>query len=154
MCQTAEPQRKPDTNCVMCGKKHGGDYYVCDSCIMEYNLTKDQILNMGGSRDNSESIGNAPTKEAQKTTTKKPEVSPLPAQEEPDSSSHPSQGIDAKLDELIALMKENKDINDHSFIALCNIDSNIKTIKSIAVTMFTLFVFSAVILLLVYASNI
>lgn len=37
-------------NCVMCGKPHAGKYVVCGACITEFNLTQDQIEDMGGLR--------------------------------------------------------------------------------------------------------
>lgn len=40
------------SKCRMCGLLHNGKYVVCSACISEYNLTSDQITEMGGPRVN------------------------------------------------------------------------------------------------------
>lgn len=40
------------SKCRMCGLLHNGKYVVCSACISEYNLTSDQITEMGGLRVN------------------------------------------------------------------------------------------------------
>ncbi len=40
------------SKCRMCGLLHNGKYVVCSACISEYNLTSEQITEMGGLRVN------------------------------------------------------------------------------------------------------
>lgn len=64
-------------NCIMCGKEHTGDYYVCNACIAEYNLTNEQLLEMGGLRNKTENSENVSFKEntSQKNTMKSAQIS-------------------------------------------------------------------------------
>ena len=120
-------------NCVMCGKSHTGKYYVCDACISEYNFTKDQILEMGGLRDTSESTNNTNNTNNRIYTKNDPQ---RPVSKRPDASN----------------VLKRKDTDEYIYY-LRRIHNNISTIRTIMVVMFTLFIIAAVFILLGYASS-
>lgn len=87
--------------CIMCGKEHTGDYYVCNACITEYNLTEEQIMEMGGKRDKFE-INNSPKKSTDSTNTNKsPQVSPANSQKE--ITQKDNRGLNVLIGSMIAL---------------------------------------------------
>lgn len=157
--------------CVMCGKEHTGKYYVCDTCIYEYNLTDSQLYEMGGLREN-------PKEESPNETTAASEQEPQPTPSEPKSEQKPqalskkssvSPGTDLdlltdineKLDTLIEMQELNQKHNgtteeavtDDIVRALWNIAANVATLRNITMFMFVLFLVSSVIAILAIASG-
>lgn len=157
--------------CVMCGKEHTGKYYVCDTCIYEYNLTDSQLYEMGGLREN-------PKEESPNETTAASEQEPQPTPSEPKSEQKPqalskkssvSPGTDLdlltdineKLDTLIEMQELNQKHNgtteeavtDDIVRALWNIAANVATLRNITMFMFVLFLISSVIAILAIASG-
>mgnify|MGYP004551867871 FL=1 len=158
--------------CVMCGKEHTGKYYVCDTCIYEYNLTDSQLYEMGGLREN-------PKEESPDETTAASEQKPQPTPSEPKSETKPqalskkssiSPGatnldlltdINEKLDTLIEMQEQNQKHNattdeavtDDIVRALWNIAANVATLRNITMFMFVLFLISSVIAILAIASG-
>lgn len=170
---TKKEKKEPKTpvgdgkTCVMCGKKNAGKYYVCDACIFEYNLTQEQLNEMGGLREKSDQTSNLAT---QKNEPKKPEVqhnvekdeklSTYSKEETEDNYLRQLHNIDSKLDSLIEL--ENRNVSQNDRIdnamyddvvkALWSIAANIKTIKSITLFMFVLFIIGVIYAFLVTLS--
>ena len=156
--------------CVMCGKEHTGKYYVCDTCIYEYNLTDNQLYEMGGLREN-------PKEESPDEATAASEQEPQPTPSEPKSETKPqalskkssiSHGntdldlltdINEKLDTLIEMQELNQKHNgtteeavtDDIIRALWNIAANVATLRNITMFMFVLFLISSVIAILAIA---
>lgn len=59
-----------ETKCIMCGIPHTGKYVICDTCINEYNLTPEQITEMGGLRtdDTEDKSGNIKVNNSDEST--------------------------------------------------------------------------------------
>lgn len=118
----------PTENCLMCGKPHAGKYVICGACIAEYNLTREQIKEMGGLRQ-IESETEAPTLNPNKRNTVS--NTDLANQKTTQPSNPPT---DAQTDPYIHLItKLAKDIN---------------TIKSILFFYFTVTVIGIVVYIL------
>lgn len=157
--------------CVMCGKEHTGKYYVCDTCIYEYNLTDSQLYEMGGLREN-------PKEESPNETTAASEQEPQPTPSEPKSEAKPQAlskkfsvnpgtdldlltDINEKLETLIEMQEQNQKHNattdeavtDDIVRALWNIAANVATLRNITMFMFVLFLISSVIAILAIASG-
>lgn len=158
--------------CVMCGKEHTGKYYVCDTCIYEYNLTDSQLYEMGGLREK-------PKEESPNETTAASEQEPQPIPSEPKSEPKPQAlskkssispeatnldlltDINEKLDTLIEMQELNQKHNgtteeavtDDIVRALWNIAANVTTLRNITMFMFVLFLISSVIAILAIASG-
>ena len=158
--------------CVMCGKEHTGKYYVCDTCIYEYNLTDNQLYEMGGLREN-------PKEESPDEIHATPEQEPQPTPSEQKSEAKPQAlskmssvspeatnldlltDINEKLDTLIEMQEQNQKHNattdeavtDDIVRALWNIAANVATLRNITMFMFVLFLISSVIAILAIASG-
>lgn len=156
----------------MCGKEHTGKYYVCDTCIYEYNLTDSQLYEMGGLRE-------SPKEKSPNETTAASEQEPQPAPSEPKSEAKPQAlskmssvgpeaanldlltDINEKLDTLIEMQELNQKHNgateeavtDDIVRALWNIAANVTTLRNITMFMFVLFLMSSVIAILAIASG-
>lgn len=128
----------PTENCLMCGKPHAGKYVICGACIEEYNLTLEQIKEMGGLRQiesETESTSLDPNKKNTASNTKKvyaEDTSSYLANQKTTQSSNPHTNV--QTDPYIHLITK--------------LTNDINTIKSILVIYFTVTVIGIVIYIL------
>ena len=154
--------------CVMCGKEHTGKYYVCDTCIYEYNLTDNQLYEMGGLRENPKEESPAtpeqepqPTPSEQKSEAKSQALSKMSSVSPEATNLDLLTDINEKLDTLIEMQEQNQKHNattdeavtDDIVRALWNIAANVATLRNITMFMFVLFLISSVIAILAIASG-
>ena len=130
----------------MCGKEHTGDYYVCNACITEYNLTEEQIMEMGGKRDKFEINNSVSPIETDQSVKKMSEPKPIVKENE---NVHTQQESQVQQKNMTTQTQNN---SDPYLIMLRRIDSNLYTIKTIIVILFTLFLIGVFIGLIGMAS--